>query len=85
MFNDIESAQVTSSGWIQSAELNWRKNEGWSPITWLAGFRWVELNSQVDVDYAFANLVPFGSGNIDTAVGNNLYGAQLRAGPCRCR
>lgn len=45
VFNDIESATVTSSGWIQSAEVNRRKNECWSPITWLAGFRWVELNS----------------------------------------
>ena len=39
VFDDIQSATVTSSGWIQSAELNWRKNECWSPITWLAGFR----------------------------------------------
>jgi hypothetical protein len=81
VFNDIESATVTSSGWIQSAEVNWRKNERWSPITWLAGFRWVELNSQANVDYQFANTDPnaFGSGSINTNVGNNLYGGQMGA------
>lgn len=81
VFNDIQSATVTSSGWIQSAEVNWRKNECWSPITWLAGFRWVELNSQANIDYQFANTDPnaFGSGSINTNVGNNLYGGQMGA------
>ena len=80
-FADIESATVSSSGWIQSAELNWRKNECWSPITWLAGFRWVELNSQANVDYRFANTDPsaYGTGTIDTNAGNNLYGGQMGA------
>lgn len=78
-FNDIESATVSSSGWIQSAELNWRKCVCYSPISWIAGFRWVELNSQTNVDYAFTNPDPFGSGSIDTAAGNNLYGGQLGA------
>lgn len=81
VFSDIESATVTSSGWIQSAEVNWRKNECWSPITWLAGFRWVELNSQANIDYQFANTDPdaYGSGSINTNVGNNLYGGQMGA------
>jgi len=80
-FNDIESATLTSNGWIQSAELNWRKNECWSPITWLAGFRWVELNSQVNLDYRFVNANPdeSGTGLINTNVGNNLYGGQMGA------
>ena len=79
VFDDIESATVRSSGWIQSAEVNWRKNECYSPITWLTGFRWIELNSQTNVDYAFANPNPYGSGSINTASGNNLYGAQMGA------
>lgn len=79
VFDDIASGKVTASGWIQSAELNWRKNECWSPITWLAGFRWVELNSQANIDYEFENPDPFGTGNIDTNVGNNLYGGQVGA------
>lgn len=78
-FNDIASATVSSNGWIQSAEVNWRICRCYSPITWLAGFRWVELNSQTNVDYAFENPDPFGSGSINTGVGNNLYGAQLGA------
>jgi hypothetical protein len=78
-FNDIAKASVTTGGWIQSAEINLRKQETWSPITWLAGFRWVELNSQASIDYDFTNPDPFGSGDIDTNVGNNLYGAQFGA------
>lgn len=79
VFNDIESATVNSSGWIQSAEINWRKCVCYSPINWLVGFRWVELNSQTNVDYAFANPDPFGAGSINTAAGNNLYGGQVGA------
>ena len=78
-FADIESAQITTSSSIQSAELNWRKCECWCPITWLAGFRWVEWNSQATIDYAFENPNPFGSGNVATTIGNNLYGGQLGA------
>lgn len=77
VFNDIDSATVTSSGWIQSAEVNWRKCVGYSPITWIAGFRWVELNSTTNVDYAFTNPDPFGAGSVNTASGNNLYGGQV--------
>jgi hypothetical protein len=77
LFNDIESARVTANSSISSAELNWRKQECWSPITWLAGFRWVEWNSQANIDYDFTNPDPFGSGSINTNVGNNLYGGQI--------
>jgi hypothetical protein len=81
VFNDVESATVSTNGWIKSAELNWRKNECYSPITWLAGFRWVELNSQANVDTLFANTDPdaYGSGEVSTNVGNNLYGGQMGA------
>lgn len=76
---DIGSAMVASSGWIQSAELNLRKNVCRSPITWIAGFRWVELNSQINADYTFANPGPYESGNVAAAGGNNLYGGQAGA------
>lgn len=81
VFNDVESATVSTNGWIQSAELNWRKNECYSPITWLAGFRWVELNSQANVETVFANTDPeaFGSGDVSAEAGNNLYGGQMGA------
>ena len=79
VFDDIKSAQIGTTGWIQSAEINWRRCECWCPITWLAGFRWVELNSQANIDYDFANPDPIGSGTVNTHVGNNLYGGQLGA------
>lgn len=78
-FDDLESATVTGDGFIQSAEINWRKNEWYSPITWIAGFRWVEINSTVAMDYQFANPDPYGSGSVATRAGNSLYGGQLGA------
>ena len=39
----------------------------------------MELNSQANIDYEFENPDPFGTGNIDTNVGNNLYGGQVGA------
>ena len=79
--DDVTWATKHTSGWIQSAELNWRKNVCYSPITWLAGFRWVELNSSANVDYNFSNLDPdaIGTGSVSTDVGNNLYGGQMGA------
>lgn len=77
VFNDIEAARITSSGWIQSAECNWRARRPDSPLVWIAGFRWVELNSNILVDYSFANPDPYGSGSILSSCGNNLYGGQL--------
>jgi hypothetical protein len=78
LFSDIATATVATSGWIQSAEVNWRKQECWSPITWLVGFRWIELNSQTKVDYLFED-PSAGSGYIDSSAGNNLYGGQVGA------
>lgn len=78
-FDDIESAAVTGSGWIQSAEFNWRKNECYSPITWIAGFRWVQLNSEFNMNYAFQNPDPYGTGSVNAVSGNDLYGGQIGA------
>ena len=77
-FDDIQSASLATSGRIQSAELNVRSCEG-GLITWIGGFRWVEWNQQANVDYAFLNPDPFGSGNVASQTGNNLYGGQLGA------
>jgi hypothetical protein len=77
-FDDIQSASLATSGRIQSAELNLRSCEG-GLITWIGGFRWVEWNQQANVDYAFLNPVPDGSGNVASQTGNNLYGGQLGA------
>ncbi len=77
-FDDVQSATLTTSGRIQSAELNgrWRKGQ---LVTWIAGFRWVEWNQQANINYAFANPEPYGSGSVNTQTGNNLYGGQLGA------
>ena len=78
VFDDVTSAQLNSSARIQSAELNWRRSVG-PVITWLAGFRWVQWNEQMDASYRFANTNPdnLGSGSTTTATGNDLYGGQL--------
>jgi len=77
-FNDIHSGSFGTAGQIQSAELNWRRwNEG--SVTWLAGFRWVEWNQQLAIDYQYANTLDSGSGFFSTDTGNNLYGGQIGA------
>jgi hypothetical protein len=77
-FTDIDSATATGSGMIRSAELNWRRNHCGSPITWLAGFRWVELNSKLNVDYEYTDTtIPApGTGTLSVESGNDLYGGQ---------
>jgi hypothetical protein len=78
-FPDIDWGQVTSSGQIQSAELNWRRRTC-GPITWLAGFRWVEWNQTARV-YDVYN---FGTGAdvFTTQTGNDLYGGQAGMDLC---
>ena len=70
----FDGAQVFSSGAIQSAELNWRRRECWCPVTWLAGFRWVEWNQQMQIVEHLGGS-PFG--NYISATGNDLYGGQV--------
>lgn len=82
---DFESAQlpflpgeptVTDGAWlvnkanIQSAEWNLRWKEGPGPLTWLAGFRWVEWNQWMSLD---------SSGDVASQTGNDLYGGQIGA------
>lgn len=69
----LDGAEVRSSGAIQSAELNWRRRECWCPLTWIAGFRWVQWNQQMQV-------MPHRAGEVGRLVaetGNDLYGGQL--------
>lgn len=77
-FGDIATGTVSSQSQIQSAELNWRTWNGRS-INWIAGFRWVEWNEAMQIDYRFQNPNPFGTGNLNARTGNNLYGAQIGA------
>jgi hypothetical protein len=71
---DIETGNVSTSGQIRSAELNWRTWNGLS-LNWLAGFRWVEWTDSMDI--AFVD--PFGEGSLRSKTGNNLYGGQIGA------
>lgn len=69
----FDGAQVLSNGAIQSAELNWRRRECWCPVTWIAGFRWVQWNQQMRV-------IPHLDGPVAkflAETGNDLYGGQL--------
>lgn len=75
-FNDIQSGQYTTRGQIKSAEVNYRWGQG-SRIVWLTGFRWIEWNETGSVDYEFFNPLPFGNGNVQAQVGNDLYGGQF--------
>lgn len=69
----VNGAQAISSGEIQSAELNWRRHSG--IVTWLAGFRWVEWNGDLNIRSTNA----LGEDLVGVATGNDLYGGQLGA------
>ena len=71
-YQPVDSAQLFTTSFIQSAELNWRRRTC-TPITWIGGFRWVEWNQQMNItDYAGGTQASF----FNTATGNNLYGGQ---------
>ena len=69
----VNGVQAMSSGEIQSAELNWRRHAG--VVTWLAGFRWVEWNGDLNV----RSTSVLGEDLVSSATGNDLYGGQLGA------
>jgi len=77
-FGDVSSATVSTWSVFKSAEFNGRALTG-GPITWLAGFRWVEWDDRMNIDYTYANPDPYGAGNLDAHTGNNLYGGQIGA------
>ena len=72
---DLASLYTRAS--IQSAEFNVRRRECWCPITWLAGFRWVEWDQQLHVDELAASGTFSSLFRTDTV--NNLYGGQIGA------
>jgi len=75
--NGVDWARVSTSGQIQSAELNWRRRTC-GPITWLAGFRWVEWNQEMEL----LDLYQGGADQFRTVTGNNLYGGQAGMDLC---
>lgn len=76
----IDSGTVFTSGMIKSAELNGRRSTG-GPLTWLAGFRWVEWNSGLLLSQQVSGgFVPAPTPTTaSTITGNDLYGGQIGA------
>jgi hypothetical protein len=71
------TSTLVTAGRIQSAELNWRRRECCCPITWLAGFRWVQWDQSLALES-----VPSAVGSvqrIDADTDNDLYGGQIGA------
>jgi hypothetical protein len=74
-FTDIQSAEYTTRGQIKSAEINYRWCQG-RRLIWLTGFRWVEWNEVATLDMQnFSD--EEGPNNIESNVGNDLYGGQF--------
>lgn len=59
---------------LYSVELNARRNSSYSWLTWLAGFRWLQLNDQLNNAASYSQVF-----NYHTTTRNNLYGAQVGA------
>ncbi len=80
-FSGVSWAQATTNAAIQSAELNWRRRTC-GPVTWLAGFRWVEWNQGLTLTDTYTTTVPTPVTNyehISTTTVNDLYGGQAGA------
>ena len=54
--------------------MNARRNSSYSWLTWLVGFRWLQLNDQLNNAASFSQVF-----NYHTTTRNNLYGAQVGA------
>jgi len=74
----IDSGTVFTSGMIKSAELNGRQSTG-GPLTWLAGFRWVEWNSGMLLSQQVSAGGVTTPATAGTITGNDLYGGQIGA------
>ena len=80
IYNDINDVNVGTDSQIQSLELNYRRRRGF--ITFLAGFRYVEWLSTMQINDNFTSIptgaAPFnGTDAFTTRTGNELYGGQL--------
>ena len=74
-YSDIVGATVSTWSMFRSAELNGRAWYG-GPITWLAGFRWIEWDDRMSIAATDATDT---TSQFDATAGNNLYGAQFGA------
>ena len=75
-YDKIAAAQATSSGHIQSLEVNLRRNDG-GMIEWISGFRWLEWGQQLQIsDAQVEGGAITGGDQINISTLNNLYGWQ---------
>ena len=75
---NIDDAAVSTSGRIQSLELNWRRYNGRS-FTWLAGFRWIEWNDSLAMTDNWNDGTGAGIDTLNANTSNDLYGGQIGA------
>lgn len=72
----FETASATGSGSVQSAEFNLRRRREGAATTWMAGFRWVQLNQSLTMQ-GFDSTPDEIAYTLNSSVGNDLYGGQL--------
>lgn len=66
------------SSQFHSAELNACRDSAYSWLTWLAGFRWIGMDEQMDLTVRIGSNGVFGRpGYYTFATRNNLYGGQI--------
>lgn len=76
-FADIDTAFVNTTAAFKSFELNWRRRTC-SPLTWLAGFRWVEWDQSLEIVDTYTDIAAAsGVDSMTVLTGNNLYGGQI--------
>jgi hypothetical protein len=72
----FETASATGSGTVQSAEFNLRRRRDGASTTWMAGFRWVELDQSLAMQGFDSAPDPIAY-TLNSSVGNDLYGGQI--------
>ncbi|MFM7290165.1 MAG: hypothetical protein ACKO6B_02905 [Planctomycetia bacterium] len=72
----FETASASGSGAVQSAEFNLRRRRDGASTTWIAGFRWVQLNQSLDMQ-GFDSAPDMIDYTLNSSVGNDLYGGQI--------
>lgn len=76
-FDDVDFATASTTAAFKSFEANGRWSDG-GFVTWLAGFRWVEWNQTLSLFDQFTDASGLtGYEQLDTRVGNDLYGGQV--------
>ena len=78
IYSDINDATVDTDSQIQSLELNYRRRRGFATL--LAGFRYVQWTSTMQINDTFSSTLGGGFNGSDaftTTTDNELYGGQL--------